>query len=345
VKKIGVILLQAGYWAVYLLLIVLFDIVVSLTAHRQFVGRRFWWMFWHNPVWMYLLFPAVVAFYTSYSVLFPRLMVRRRFGWLAFSMLFGVAMMAVIVVELAGLLTGVSFGLSVDTGVLVVFLSVVGLVNGLLGLVIKGFVTWVGEMRLKEELNRRNYEMELALIRSQLSPHFLFNTLNNIDVLIEKDGVRASGYLNKLSDLLRFMLYETKSSLVPIGKELEYIEKYIELQRIRIANPAAVRYTVEGEAGRLMVEPMLFLPFIENAFKHAEKRGDDAIGICIVLGEGRIVFDCKNRYRGGAAEGGGLGNGLIRKRLSLLYPGKHTLEIRAENDLYQAKLILDAKAN
>lgn len=192
-KKIGVILLQAGYWAVYLLLIVLFDMVVSVTVHRQFVGRRFWWMFWHNPAWMYLLFPAVAAFYLSYSVLFPRLMARRRFGWLAFSMLFGVVVTAAIVVELAGLLTGVHFGFSLDTGVLVVFISVVGLVNGLLGLVIKGFVTWVGEMRLKEELNRRNYEMELALIRSQLSPHFLFNTLNNIDVLIEKDAVRASG--------------------------------------------------------------------------------------------------------------------------------------------------------
>lgn len=344
-KKIGVILLQAGYWAVYLLLIILFDIVVSLTVHRQFVGRRFWWVFWHNPAWMYLLFPALAGFYLSYGVFFPRLLARRRFGWLAFSMLSGVVMNAAIVVELVGLLTGVSFGLSMDTGALLVFFSVIGLVNGLLGLVIRGFVTWVGEMRLKEELNRRNYEMELALIRSQLSPHFLFNTLNNIDVLIEKDGVRASGYLKKLSDLLRFMLYETKSSLVPISKELEYIEKYIELQRIRIANPAAVRYSVEGEAGRLMVEPMLFLPFIENAFKHAEKRGDDAIRISFVLGAGRIVFDCENRYRGEGAEGGGLGNGLTRKRLSLLYPGKHTLEIRAENDLYQAKLILDAKAN
>jgi two-component system LytT family sensor kinase len=319
--------------------------VVSLTVNHRFVGRRFWWVFWHNPAWMYLLVPAVVTFYLAYGVLFERLLARRRFALLGVELTGGAVAVAGGAVVLGGRVTGVNYDWSMDTGALVTFLSVIGFVNGILGLVIKGFVTWVGEMRLKEELNRRNYEMELALIRSQLSPHFLFNTLNNIDVLIEKDAVRASGYLNKLSDLLRFMLYETKSSLVPIGKELGYIEKYIELQRIRIANPAAVRYMVEGEEGRLMVEPMLFLPFIENAFKHAEKREDDAIRIRFVLGEGRIVFDCENQYREGWGAKGGLGNGLIGKRLSLLYPGKHSLEIRTENNCYHTKLILDAKAD
>jgi two-component system, LytTR family, sensor kinase len=344
-KRIGVILLQAGYWAVYVLLIVLFDMVVSVTIHRQFVGRRFWWVFWHNPMWIYLLVPAVGAFYLSYSLLFPLYLARRQFGRLLLTMVGAEVVLGFLVVMLGGWVTGVSYGPSLDTAALVGFLFLIGFVNGVLGLVIKGFVTWGGEMRLKEELNRRNYEMELALIRSQLSPHFLFNTLNNIDVLIEKDAVRASSYLNKLSEMLRFMLYESKAAQVPIGKELEYIGKYIELQRIRIANPAAVRFTVEGVAGGLMVEPMLFLPFIENAFKHAEKRGEDAIRIGFWLGEGRIVFDCENRMGVGATGSGGLGNGLIRKRLALLYPGRHSLEIRAEGSFYKTKLILDAKAD
>jgi two-component system, LytTR family, sensor kinase len=345
-KKIGVILLQAGYWAVYGLLIVLFDIVVSLTVHRQFVERRFWWVFWHNPVWLFLVIPAVGMFYCSYFVLFRRFLARRRFMWLGVFLAAGSVAFGIMVLLVSALSNGVSFGWSIDTGALVLFLGVIGFVNGILGLVLKGFVTWVGEMRLKEELNRKNYEMELALIRSQLSPHFLFNTLNNIDILIERDAVRASAYLKKLSDMLRFMLYETKTALVPIGKELGYIEKYIELQRIRIANPAAVRFNVEGEAGGLMVESMLFLPFIENAFKHAEKRGDDAIRIVFVLSEGQIVFYCENRYRGvGATEKGGIGNGLVRKRLALLYPGRHSLELRAENDLYQVKLKLDEHHN
>jgi sensor histidine kinase YesM len=350
-KKAGVILLQVGYWAVYLVLILLFDIVISLTAHRQIVGRRFLWVLWHNPAWIYLLVPAILTFYLSYGLLFRWLLVRRRIWWLAMVLAASSVLSAALVMGLAAVTTGVNFGWSIDTGVMLLFLTVIGMINGILGLVIKGFISWVAEMRLKEELNRRNFEMELALVRSQLSPHFLFNTLNNIDVLITKDAVRASDYLNKLSEILRFMLYETKTSVIPIGRELGHIEKYIELQRIRIANPAAVKYTVEGEAGRLMVEPMLFLPFIENAFKHAEKREDDSIRIRFVLTAGRIEFNCENRIgdvmmRSDSESGGvygGLGHELIRKRLDLLYPGgKHLLEIRTDDDRYRAKLILDA---
>jgi two-component system, LytTR family, sensor kinase len=208
------------------------------------------------------------------------------------------------------------------------------------------------------ELNRKNNEMELELIKSQISPHFLFNTLNNIDVLIEKDAVQASGYLNKLSDILRFMLYETKTQQIPLAKELGYIEKYIELQRIRTSNPQAIQYSVQGQTGQLMVEPMLFIPFIENAFKHADKRVDKAIRIRFVLEPERIIFDFQNRYDAVAAENagnrdnpgnptghGGLGNSLIRKRLMLLYPDRHTLDIDMRNELYKATLTINAHGN
>jgi two-component system, LytTR family, sensor kinase len=237
------------------------------------------------------------------------------------------------------------------------FLAIVALVNGILALVMRGFITWYGDIRLKEELNRRNVEMELALIKSQLSPHFLFNTLNNIDVLIGKDADRASDYLKKLSDMLRFMLYETKTAQIPIARELGYIEKYIELQRIRTSNPDAIDYIVEGQPGGLMVEPMLFIPFIENAFKHGQWRENHSIRVRFVLGAEKIVFNCENTYgshdgaavRGGVLDSpaglGGLGNALIRKRLLLLYPDRHTLNINAGNQLYQATLTLAAHAN
>jgi len=242
-----------------------------------------------------------------------------------------------------------------DSAMEIVVVGLIAFVNGVLGLVMKGFISWYSDIRLKEELNRKNFEMELALIKSQISPHFLFNTLNNIDVLIEKDPVLASGYLNKLSDILRFMLYETKTAQIPVGKELGYIEKYIALQRIRVSNPEAIRFSVEGQAGQLMVEPMLFMPFIENAFKHAEKKSDNAILIRFVLGTEKIVFACENKYNpnapvrpdsdGGRDSDGGLGDSLIRRRLSLLYPGRHTLETDAGDELYKTKLTLTAYAN
>ncbi len=98
-------------------------------------------------------------------------------------------------------------------------------IHGGIALVIRGFITWYDEIKLKEELVNKSFEMELALIKSQINPHFLFNTINNIDVLISKDAGKASEYLNKLSDILRYMVYETKTEKIFLAKELNYIGK------------------------------------------------------------------------------------------------------------------------
>jgi two-component system, LytTR family, sensor kinase len=184
--------------------------------------------------------------------------------------------------------------------------------------------------------------MELALVKSQINPHFLFNTINNIDVLIEKDPPTASRYLNKLSDILRFMLYEAKTDKIPLVKELTYIEKYIDLQRIRTANPDYVDYSFTGVADHIMIEPMLFIPFIENAFKHAEnKKLENTIHIRVAAGDHELSFACENKFNDpgpGRSVRAGLGNELIQRRLNLLYPGKHRLEIRVGEQTYKVKL-------
>jgi two-component system, LytTR family, sensor kinase len=140
------------------------------------------------------------------------------------------------------------------------------------------------------------------------------------------------------------MLYETKTEKIELSKELTYIEKYIDLQKIRTSNPNYVNYSVKGDANNLMIAPMLFIPFIENAFKHAEnKKIENAINILIVIEKDKITFDCENNYtennQADFAQSG-LGNELIRKRLELLYPNKHTLEITDRNKTYKVKLIL-----
>ncbi|MGZ3885628.1 MAG: sensor histidine kinase, partial [Bacteroidia bacterium] len=221
-------------------------------------------------------------------------------------------------------------------------ISFIGLINGILGLVMKGFITWYNDIKVKVELNQKNYEMELALMKAQINPHFLFNTINNIDVLILKDPVRASEYLNKLSDIMRFMLYEAKTGKIPLEKELSYIEKYTELQKIRTANPDYVKYEVKGNAENLLIEPMLFIPFIENAFKHAEnKKIQNAIKIGFAIEAGKIKFECENAYSPATQlkpEHSGLGNDLIQRRLNLLYPNKHTFEADNKNNLYKVKV-------
>jgi len=335
--------LHAGYWLMYLSLVLVMMILAARTVHFPrrmvpFMGAVFF-------------LPALSAFYTFYFGLFGSLLQRKRL------VLLGIA---IILVSLAcgvfSLLTmRLFFGpriqvtWTMDTAGEVLVSAFVAFANGILALVIKGFIIWYGDIRVKEELRRKNTEMELALLRSQLSPHFLFNTLNNIDVLIEKDAARASGYLQQLSGILRFMLYEVRAEKVPLDAELHTIEKYISLQKIRTANPDSIQYTVEGEPGRWMIEPMLFLPFIENAFKHGEKKAENAIRIRFQLDDAAIRFHCENRYvrkpAGSTNPNSGLGDSLIRKRLLLLYPGRHTLEVQAGSETYKTTLTLTGHAN
>ena len=184
----------------------------------------------------------------------------------------------------------------------------------------------------------------MALVKAQLDPHFLFNTLNNIDVLLLDDPVVASTYLNKLSDILRFMLYETKTETILLEKEIEYIEKYIELQKIRTSNLNYINFQVTGTPGLKTIAPMVFIQFIENAFKHTtNKKIDHAINVQIFIEKETIRFVCENKFdshRKLKQEGNGLGNELIQRRLNLIYPEKHTLELSNHCNLYTVNLTI-----
>ncbi len=224
------------------------------------------------------------------------------------------------------------------------FIAFISLISGIIALVIRGFITWFKELKLKEALKQKNHEMEMALVKSQLDPHFLFNTINNIDVLIIKNANEASDYLNKLSDIMRFMLFETKTEEIELAKEIEYIEKYIELQKIRTSNSNYISYAVEGDSVNRSIAPMVFIPFIENAFKHTtNKKLQDAIDIKIKIEAKGISLECVNKIdpnRKLEQESNGLGNELIQKRLNLIYPERHQLDISNENNVYNVYLTI-----
>jgi LytS/YehU family sensor histidine kinase len=226
----------------------------------------------------------------------------------------------------------------------IIVMTIIASITGTVALVIKGFITWYGEIKLKEELKQKNHETEMALVKAQLDPHFLFNTLNNIDVLIVKDASEASEYLNKLSDILRFMLYETKTDEILLKKEIEYIEKYIELQKIRTSNSNYVSFRITGIPGNKTIAPMIFIPFIENAFKHStNKKIDNAINVQLFINTDSIQFLCENKFdpnRKLKQDSNGLGNDLIQKRLNLIYPEKHILELVKQTELYSVHLTI-----
>lgn len=296
--------------------------------------------------------PAVLGFYAFYNFLFTKFLKRKK--------ILPLFVAGIIVSILCGIIGGFTMFLLVpkmslfteglsSASWIIAIMSIIALLNGGMGLIIKGFITWYNEIKLKEELNQKNYETELALIKSQLNPHFLFNTINNIDVLIEMDAQKASAYLNKLSDIMRFMLYETKAAKIPLDKELQYIQKYIGLQKIRFANSNYVQFNITGSAAGIMIEPMLFIPFIENAFKHAANtKTGDVVKINISIEADSITFECENKYNTNTVTEigyGGLGNEIIKKRLQLLYPNKHNLEIKKNGNIYSVKLFIQLHEN
>jgi len=345
-KKSVVILLHLGYWIVYTFLV----LVLLLFINQGHNGRVLPGNFLTLVFCIFTYVPALVAFYLSYLVLFPRFLST---GKMLHLFLSGIG--ASIIAALAGaLVLSLAFGgnfmfASSDSFYAeTITMAIIALAHIIVALVMRGFISWYADMKIKEELSRKNFETELALVKSQLNPHFLFNTINNIDVLIEKDAAKASMYLNKLSDIMRFMLYETKTGQIPLGKELLYIEKYIELQKIRTSNPNYVDFTVKGDTQHITIEPMLFIPFIENAFKHTEnKKTDNAITIRFQITRENITFECINSYSDQVIRNGesGIGNDLIRKRLDLLYPGLHTLQVSHERGLHKVLLKLNQHAH
>jgi sensor histidine kinase YesM len=209
---------------------------------------------------------------------------------------------------------------------------------------IRAFLNWYSDIFYKRQLEKKNLETELALLKAQINPHFLFNTLNNIDVLITKDADTASVYLKKLSDILRFMLYESPTEKIMLSKEVEYISKYIELQKIRTSNNNYVTFEVEGDAEHILIAPMLFIPFIENAFKHSvNKKIDSAIEVRLIANESAIIFQCSNAYDASAMQTqpkSGLGLELIKNRLKLLYKDNYNLQIDKTDNRFSVNLTI-----
>ncbi len=349
-KKSFVILLNIAYWFMYLLLLSIFLGFVSAGAKTGIISKQQIVFSFIKLMSVITIIPGLISFYSFYHFVFNKFLTNQKIGaavLYGLVIVFGCGIIGLIGLNIAADRPGslLSHSSLMEIITLISFMSLLCLVHGIIALIIKGFIVWYGDIRVKEELKQKNFETELALIKLQLEPHFLFNTINNIDVLIEKDAAKASLYLNKLSDIMRFMLYETKAEHVPLEKELAYIAKYIDLQKIRNANANYVQYETEGYPGNILIAPMLFIPFIENAFKHsANKKKENAISIRITIQKNIIHFHCSNFMEENpfsASEAGGLGNELMCKRLELLYPGKHKLEIKKEGGKYIIELTVD----
>lgn len=217
-----------------------------------------------------------------------------------------------------------------------------------LGTSIKVTQNWYENEKQKKEMENQKLGAELSLLKSQINPHFFFNTLNSIYSLAIIKSDKTSEAVLKLSEIMRYIIYDTERKRVPLSKEVEYIANYIELQRLRLPDLIQVLFTTRIERENLAIEPLLLLPFVENAFKHGidiEKGGQ--IIISITEQGDRLKLHVENPLvaEAGILEKGSSGIGLANtmKRLKLLYQDDFKLENGPSGDKYIVDLVLKLK--
>jgi two-component system LytT family sensor kinase len=204
---------------------------------------------------------------------------------------------------------------------------------------------WKDDEKRKTEIEKEKISTELTFLKQQVNPHFLFNALNNIYSLTLNTSEDASYAILKLSSILRYMLYETENNQVSLRDELNIVWDFIELQKIRLTDKVKVTYDLKGETGNLKIAPLLLIPLVENAFKHGiDNMNESFIEILINIQSGQLELKARNRIvriNTGLKNENGIGIKNIRRRLDIIYPGKHSLTTEIKNDVFLVKLNID----
>lgn len=207
---------------------------------------------------------------------------------------------------------------------------------------------WARNELVRNQLEAYQLSTEIKFLKSQINPHFLFNTLNNLfSMAQEKGNDELADGISKLSGMMRYMIYDSNTGSVPLGKEIAYLDDCITLNKLRYADDEVkVIFDHPAQTGNITIAPMLFIPFVENAFKHGVSIGQTSgIDIAITVSDQRLIFTCVNTKYSAIKkmedEKSGIGLENVRRRLDLLYPGKHNLQISEDDGKYIVKLEID----
>jgi sensor histidine kinase YesM len=338
-KKSVLIMFHLLFWVFSGLLIILGFQLLTLPASILGGGSRIGIVEYISVLSIALSIGACI-FYISYFSLHFFVKRTSRFIWIA--IFYTIFITVLIISEKYGISTGSSNEPKrIDFLKILIFLISVLYFNTF-GYLLRTFIEWFKDRKIKAELQKDKIESQLELLKSKLNPHFLFNTLNNIDILIKDEPNKASEYLKKLSELLRFMLFETNEELIPLSKEIEYIKKYIDLQKIRTSNDDFVDLQVVGDLSEKLIAPMIFIHFIENAFKFAtNKKIKNAISVKFDISDKSVSFICKNHVYPtdlSIKDKNGIGIKLIKQRLDLIYKKDYNLNVNEKDNWYIVNL-------
>lgn len=283
----------------------------------------------------------MILVYYFFYFLIPRYLLKKRFFPFAvggiLGILFGIAFSYIINFEV---LPSLGYGDKLTT-VWNPGLALLGQFTMLgIAVSIKLLLYWYKQQQETMEMKQQKLSAELQLLKSQVHPHFLFNTLNNLYSFTLHQSHKAPEIVLKLSQLLRFMIYESKAATIPLTSEIGIMQDYIELERLRYDNRLEISLSFTGDLQRKNIAPLLLLPLIENSFKHGTSNQVDQCWISLDLHVDGNAMDMKlvnsrdseqsqdnNQHKG-------LGLQNVRRRLELLYPGRHTLEVKQEEELF-----------
>lgn len=334
--------------------------------------KKGWQIFWHVVFWvamiaffmfmwynngrmgfkaalvLFVLYGSIniVLFYTNYLVLIPYYLDTKKYKTYALMVLIAIGLFGIIKLGVAILFKPyvlermkghvVGYG---DYFVSTVFVSLIFI---FLSIVLQFSVDWFLNERVQRDLENQRLTAELSFLKSQINPHFLFNSLNTIYSLAYQRSETTPEAVLKLSEIMRYMLYECNDNKVDLDKELKYLQNYIDLQKIRFGNKAFVEYTVNGEVDHQRIVPLLLISFVENAFKHGVANNPDhPIVLTLNVTPDHLDFYVNNKkHQHNRDAAGGIGLNNVQRRLKLLYPGKYDLKIQNGEDSYSCELSL-----
>jgi len=287
---------------------------------------------------------AMLIFYLNWYVLIPRYLARNR-------ILHYIAMVLATLTAVALVRSPLDFYVfrEFNPGMQVLYSSdrilnyvLAGLIVVFISSALKVTGNYIRNERRNKELENQKLMAELNFLKSQVNPHFLFNTLNNIYSLAYKQSPETPDAIMKLSLLMRYMLYESNDTLVSLEKEVDHIRNFIDLQKLRLREQAGIRFNIEGELAGKQIAPMLLMTLVENAFKHGlVSRNETGIILNLQVGADSLHFSTVNNTSSHKKrEFGGIGLQNLQQRLNLLYQNRHKLTFEEKDDIFYASLTL-----
>lgn len=281
-------------------------------------------------------------FYTNWFVLIPRLYIKRKkfiYYLLSILLIIFTTVMRAEVEKYYDILSGlIKYQTILGTAFRPYGLSfVISIFIFSISFLLKIVDNYSIQLQQEELLIKQKTEAELKFLKAQLNPHFLFNALNNIYALVLTRSENAAESLMSLSQLLRYVIYEASTDNVLLDREITYLKYYVELESLRMPNVANLNLDVLVEKNNYKIMPMLFIPFVENSFKHCNINQNGQIAIRISLNNNELVFVCENTYseKGKNVDSAG-GVGLVnsKKRLEMIYPKTHSLNVNKQNGIF-----------